>query len=560
MPQASGRPAKEAFLDVLEAADVQYVFGNPGTTEQGFLAALSDRPRLSYMLALHETVAVAMADGYARASGRVGFVNLHVTGGVANGLSQLYNAHYGRSPLVVTAGQSSTRHMIDEPLLSSDLVAMARQFTKWSWELRHPNDAVTALRRALKLVLQPPTGPVFLSLPIDLLDEHCDTKVGGEEFTSWSSESTPNKGAVGFAAELVIKAKNPVILCGDDVARSNASAYLVDLAETTGASVYAVAQSDLSFPNDHPLFARTLNVNSRKTIELLADADLIIAIGTPLFSQFIDVGEALLPPGVPVVHLDQSGWEAAKNTPVQVAIVGGLQSSCRDLRSAVIALAGPEYEGAAQQRRDAAVVRRNGMRSRLEKRLSATDSGAINPLELMVALRDAAPPDTIICDEAATTTGALHQVFAFSRPGSLFGARGGALGWGIPGALGVQLAQPSAPVIAVVGDGAAQYSIQALWTAAHYGLPVKVVVCNNRSYDILKVNMTEYLGEGTRSSQFLGMDLVSPEIDWVSLSTAYGVPARRVDTRSDLRSVLGEMIASDGPRLVDVRIRGFEVA
>jgi benzoylformate decarboxylase len=550
------RRGVDFLLDSLEASGIGYVFGNPGTFEQSFMEALSRRPKLSYFLGLHETVAVAMADGYARASGEPAFVSLHISAGLANGLSQIYNAMIHHSPLVITAGQAQTHMLIAQPLLAADTVSLAVQFTKWAWELRDAGDLPTALRRAFKVALSTPPGPVFLSLPIDVLDQavrfplepYSDLRRG----TAMHSE--PDSASIAVAAEAICAAQNPVILCGDDVGRSAATQNLIRLAEAIGAEVFAVSQCEVSFPNDHPQFVRTLNPGAAATRGYLAHADVVIAVGTPLFQQLLDPGTAILPDHARIIHLVEAAWEGGKNVPVDAALLGELPRSIDCLESAVTdAMSGRDVRS-VQDRRSAMTAKKSSQRARLEQRLmNATGDTYITELALMAALRRALPDDYRIIEEAPSAAGALHQIFAFSRPGSLFGNRGGALGWGMPAALGVQLACPNSAVVAVVGDGAANFSIQTFWTAARYRLPVKFVICNNLSYRILKTNLAVFSPEVDLTG-LVGMDLVDPEIDFVSLARGYGISARRVERPGELDEVLTSTMREDGPALIDVRL------
>ena len=171
MPQIAG---KHIVMKMLQAEGVKYIFGNPGTTETPFLDAVQDYPDIQYMLATQEAPAIGMADAYARATGRPSFAKLHVAGGLANGISMLYDAYRGGTPMVLTAGQSDTRMLLQEPTLSGNLVEMTRQYTKWSFEVHHAKDIPEAMRRAFKIAKTPPTGPVFLALPWNVLDEEAD--------------------------------------------------------------------------------------------------------------------------------------------------------------------------------------------------------------------------------------------------------------------------------------------------------------------------------------------------------------------------------------------------
>jgi benzoylformate decarboxylase len=555
-PAEAPRRGVELLLDFLEANGFEYVFGNPGTFEQGFMEALSRRPALSYVLALHESVAVAMADGYARASGRPAFVNVHVSAGLSNGLSQIYNAMVHRSPLLVSAGQAESHLLLEEPLLAADTVSLARHFTKWAWELRQATDLPIALRRALKIAVTAPSGPVFLSLPIDLVDLPSSREdAPAQELPRMYGRSAEPAG-VEAAAALVAGAVNPVILCGDDVARVGATRELVELAEMLGATVYALAQCEISFPNDHPQFVRTLNPSARATRERLADADVIVAVGAPLFQQLLSPGIAVLPKTASIVQITESDWEASKNISARVALIGNLASSLIALRIALNGAMTPEAKARAVKRREQAHKEKGDRERRLTERIRASEAGDnIDELRLAATLRSVMPEQFSVVEEAPSASGALQQAFKFSGSKELFGNRGAALGWGMPGALGVQLALPERTVIAVIGDGAANYSIQALWTSAHYHLPVKFVICNNREYGILRTNLAEWL-PGADLASVPGMDLRAPDIDFVSLAEGYGVHAARVDAPGELVDALAAMLSEPGPALLEVMISG----
>jgi benzoylformate decarboxylase len=544
----------DVLLDFLEANQFKYVFGNPGTFEQSFMEALSHRRHLKYVLALHESVAVAMADGYARASGQPAFVNVHVSAGLANGLSQIYNAMAHRSPLLISAGQAESNMLIEEPLLAADSVSLASHFTKWAWELRHPSDVPTALRRALKVAISAPPGPVFLSLPIDLLELPTHSVEAPRRHQFRPHTAPPDGNAIQGAATILLEATRPVILCGDDVGRSGAMPELVGLAEALGASVYALAQCEVSFPNDHPQFVRTLNPSAPASRDHIANADAVVAVGTPLLQQLLSPRTAILPAGATVVHIVESDWEADKNVPTDVALVGTLASSLRALRAAVEDAMSAADVTEIARRRAAAQTKKQAQLTRLADRIRSSEASAhIGELRLMSALRSVLPDEFTVVEEAPSASSAIQQAFMFSRPKTLFGNRGAALGWGMPAALGVQLAIPQGTVVAVIGDGAANYSIQALWTAAHYQLPVKFLICNNREYRVLRTNLAEFL-PGADLRGLVGMDLTHPDIDYVELARGYGVPGRRIEDPHRLQDDLAEAVREPGPALVEVVI------
>src|SRR5439155_1415389 len=275
---------------------------------------------LEYVLGLQEATAVAAADGYAQAAGRVGVVNVHVAPGLANGLSILHNAARAKTPLVVTAGQQDTRFLMDAPILAADLVRMAEPFTKWSYELRRADEAPAALRRALKVALTPPTGPVFLALPMDLLRGVVDDAGGGPP--EIATRSRPEPAAVARAAQLLARARAPLVIAGDGVARSGALAPLVALAELLGARVHGEpVYRRTNFPGDHPLWRGGLFPSPAAVGKALAESDSVLIVGANVFTWFLHTEGAPFRRELSVVQVEDDPWEIARSYPVSLGIV-----------------------------------------------------------------------------------------------------------------------------------------------------------------------------------------------------------------------------------------------
>ncbi|MBI4234026.1 MAG: thiamine pyrophosphate-binding protein [Chloroflexi bacterium] len=547
---------KHAFMEMLKVEGVRYIFGNPGTTELPFMDALQEHPQLQYILALQEATAVGMADGYARATGRPAFANLHVAGGLSNGISMLYDAYRGGTPLVLTAGQSDTRSLLGEPTLSGNLVEMCRQYSKWSAEILHTHDIPAAVRRAFKVAKTPPTGPVFLSLPWNVLDEEAAVEI------TPSSEGyfrvRPDEGALGRATRLLAAAENPVMLVGDRVAQSGGVAEAVRLAELLGARVYAAAFSEVNFPTGHPQYLGMLNLNSAAAIRpLLGKADVILAVGTNLFSQFLYT-EPLLDSRAKVVHLDSAQWEIEKTFPVAVGMWADPKAGMGELAELLEEEMTGTTQEAAKTRARAIGGEKQAQRDAFRKQAQQVWEQRPTSVErLMLELKAALPPNAVIADESVSSRPQMMNALEFNEPGTFFSIRGGALGWVMPGALGIKLAKPDRPVVAVVGDGAAMYSIQALWTAARYNLPVTYVICNNGSYRVLKQNMLTYygnIGATGRKSQFIGMDFRTPALDYAKLAEGYGVHGFRVQRPEEIRPTLERALGLGKPAVVDVQI------
>ena len=557
MPKMTG---KEALAQMLAAEGLNYIFGNPGTSETPFLDVLQDYPNLQYIQALQEGTAVGMADGYARATGRPAFANIHIAGGLANGISALYNAYRGGTPLVLTAGNSDTRMLLSEPVLSGDLVEMTRQFTKWSAEVPHAGNIPMAVRRAFKEAKTPPTGPVFLSFPWDTMDEEVDVDITPSSAGYYRMR--PDTDAVAKAADLLAQADNPVIVIGDRVSQSGAGSELVRVAEQLGAKVYASSYtySEISFPLNHGQYAGMLNLNSAATRRQLAEADALLVVGANVFSSFLYVSEPFISPNTKLVHLDNSLKEIEKVYPTDLGIPCDPKAGLSDLADALDqTLSAPAKEAAATRAATMGEVRRQAREEYLRRMQNMPDTRPMPVDRMMYELARSLPDNAIIADEAITSRGSLLQAVEPSEPGSYYAIRGGALGWAMPGALGIKLANPDRPVVAVVGDGASMYTVQALWTAARYNIPVTYAICNNRSYRILKVNMDVYLRgmleDNQRDSEYVGMDFATP-LPLAELAAAMGVAGQNVENPADLRPALETAIASGKPSVVNVSIDG----
>ncbi len=555
MPAMTG---KDALVRMLKAEGVDYIFGNPGTSETPMMDALQDFPEVNYIQALQEGTAVGMADGYARATGRPAFANIHIAGGLANGISALYNAFRGGTPVVLSAGNSDTRMLLSEPTLSGDLVQMTRQYTKWSHEIHHAADIPVAVRRAFNEAKTPPTGPTFLSFPWDTMDVQADIDIVGS--SHGYHRIRPDRDALEQASRLLSQAENPVIIIGDRIAQSGGVEQMVQVAERLGARVFAASFSEVNFPTSHPLWSGMLNTSSPATRRLLSGADVALAVGASIFSQFLYVDTPLLDPTTRLVHLDSSTSEVEKNYPTEVGVYADPATGLAELADALDQdMSGPAKEAAATRMAELGERRRRAQEQYQERLRERWDNNPIAVERMMHELAAAAPPGTIVADEAVTSRPAMMREFSFDEPGTFYGIQGGALGWAMPGALGLKLARPDRPVLAVVGDGASMYTVQALWTAATYNIPVVYAICNNRAYRILKVNMDIYLkrmlNEDDRVSEYKGMDFANP-LDLSAMAQAMGVQSAKISDPSEIGPTARRMFESGKPGLLDITIDG----
>ena len=549
-----------AFLDMLADAGVDTLFGNPGTTELPLSDALVDHPRIRYILGLQEVPVMAMADGYAMASRTPGVVNLHISCGLGNAMGMLYNAFREGTPLLVTAGQQDRRLKFQEPILWGDMVSVARPWTKWAVEVERLEDLPSAVRRAVQTALAPPTGPVFLALPLDLqMADASDLKLAPAE--RLDTRVRPPVAALMAAAKLLATARNPAILVGSRVQEADAVAELVGVAERLGAPVFSEpghSHGRLSFPADHPLYAQTLPLWAPEIGKRLAEFDALLVAGMDLVREYVYYGpQPAIAAETRLVQVDSNPREIGKNYPVDVGILGDPKFALSELA----ALLDAEMSDAERRQAAARGVARGKRHAEIEARLRTSidgrrDARPMPGVVLMESLAGVLPDDVAVVEEAVTTTGTmLERLGALRNTSGYFAHRGWALGWGLGCALGVKLAWPERPVLAILGEGAAMYGIQGLWSAARYGLPVTFVIANNAQYQILKAGAAGFGLPAAKSGRFVGMDLDGPEIDMVALAGALGVSAERV-TEPDVLAdkVAASLRSTGGPQLFDVPI------
>ena len=546
---------KQAFLEILKTEGVSVMFGNPGTTELPLMDGLAREPGIRYVLALQEAVAISMADAYAQAHGGLAAVNVHVSPGLGNAMGMLYDAYKAHSPLLLTAGQHDQSFTVTEPILWSDLPPVATPFVKWATEARRLEDLPRIVRRAVKTALAQPSGPVFLSLPVDVLNAERDNlDLLGP--TRVAPRLRGDRAAIDAAAKLLVAADTPLIVAGDAVAHSDALAELVELAELIGAPVMLEGvSSTCSFPFTHPLYAGSMPRLGPGIKGLLMRHDLLFSVGGDLFTLSLPSDVDPMPPGLDVVHLDVDPWELGKNYPAAVAIQGDPKASLPELTEAVRRYAGKAGHKDAGQRREALASKHARERDDLARRAGdEAKKSPMGPLALVHAVSQVVPDDVVVVDEAISSSAGIRNFFRCADAKSFFSLRGGGIGWGLPAVLGVKLALPKRPVVALVGDGSAMYTAQALWTAAHESLAVVYVIFNNASYRILKERTKALKGFSAEDDKYVAMDLVDPAINYVGLARSLGVAGERVEKTADVGPAVGRALASGAPALIDVRI------
>jgi benzoylformate decarboxylase len=554
-----------ALVRQLLADGIHCMFGNPGTSEQNLLDALGDEEfrDFTYYLALHEGTAVAMGDGYARALQRPAVVQLHSYAGLANGLGMMKYAHRGYTPMVVIAGDAGLKYDALDGQMAADLVNMARPFVKsdhngpCSWRVVDAGSLLRLLRRALKTAATPPMGPVFLALPMDILDA-----VNAEPVVPTSRIDTrvaPSPESIAQAAALLAEAKAPLILMGDAVAASGAQAELAEVAELLGAVVWGVNCSEVNLPSSHPLFGGfTGHMFGEDSRPITSGADVVLICGTTVMPEVFPALEGVFAEGAAVIHFDLNVTEIAKNFPVRIGALGDPQRSLALLAAEIKCIMSPAQQAAAEAR-----LNRQCEAKAAQREKSVTHDAGIRdqvPLaasRFMEELGNRLPEDALIFDEALTNSPALCRYLPQDRPGTYFQTRAGMLGTGLPGALGLKVAHPDKVVFGFSGDGGSISTIQALGTAARHGIGVKFVVCNNRSYRILKYNLQRYWADLPPHPQRKfpeSFDLSTPELRFDLLAEGQGVAAIRVERPEEIAPALDRAFADDRPLLIELML------
>ncbi|MFD4869401.1 thiamine pyrophosphate-binding protein [Streptomyces sp. NPDC058412] len=541
-------PGRERLIEQFKADGLNVMFGNPGTVEQGFLDAVDAAQDFTYILALQETVAAGIADGYARATGGAALLQLHSGVGLGNGIGMLYQSLRGHTPLVVVAGDAGVRYDAMDAQMASDLVAMAKPVTKYATRVTDRHSVLRTVRRAVKIALTPPRGPVFVALPMDVLDELNSEPVLPS--TVPLTDVAPSPASVGRAAALLASAQRPVVLVGDGVSLSGAQNELAAVAELLGADVYEVDSSEVNIAASHPLRrGQTGHMFGPHSKELVGDADGVLIVGTYVFPEVFPELESPFRAGAKVVHIDLNAYEIAKNHPVDLGLAADPQQALRALAGVLDRLLTPQQRAAAASRLDVRA------RERAREAQVATDDGS--PMAVFLkTLAERTGGDLIVFDEALTTSPLVTRFLPAERPGDYHLTRGGSLGVGFPGAVGAKLARPDRLVVGFAGDGGSMYTYQALWTAARHGIDAKFVVCNNRKYRLLDDNIAEYWRErDIPAHEYPGsFDLSHPEIDFAGLARSLGAGGMRVEKPDEAVSAVGRMLSHPGPFLVDIQI------
>ena len=541
----------DAFLELLSTEGIQHLFGNPGTTELAIMEAVGKQQNIEYVLGLQESIVVSMADGFSRASGKLAAANVHVAPGLGNAMGSLYNAKFFGSPILVTAGQQEQGHGLTEPMLYDPLVPIAQPLVKWAVECNRLKDLPRIIHRAAKIATTPPTGPVFLSLPGDVLDDFETIELGKP--TRVDTRVVPDQETLVDLTKRILSASNPAIVVGHEVASTNALEEVGELAVTLGAAVLQqTVPYSAQFKSDHELFLGALSRNQQTCLEQLDPYDLVIFMGSDVLRMSVFSETDPLPPHIRVLQISERDHELGKNYSAEIAIRSHVKQTSLALIRLLKTTMSPEQKTIAAKR----VIQVSNQNWCVQKtrgimQVDAREPGhSVHPLELVKDLSECIPDNCVVVEEALSTSVNLLKFLRFTDHQSYYGLASGGIGFAMAGAIGISLALNDRPVVALVGDGSAMYSIQSLWTAAHMKRPITYVIPNNRGYRILKQRLKSFRG----AENFVGMELEDPTIDFVKIAQSMGVSATKVSKREDLRVAITEGIKSGRTNLIEVEV------
>lgn len=545
---------RSAFLALLKDEGVTHLFGNPGTTELPIMHALKDYPELTYVMGMQESLIVYMADGFSRASGQLSACNVHVAPGLGNAMGALYSAKFTGTPIILTAGQQEQGHGLTEPLLYEPLVPIAQPLVKWAVEVTRLEDLPRIVRRAAKIAMTPPTGPVFISLPGDILNNEAGIDLASS--TRIDTRVRPCDEMIDALADRILKAERPLLLCGDELVKCDALEQAAELSEVLGCPAF---QSSVPFGahflSERPCFMGALGRDQKQVHDTLAPYDTMIVLGSDVLRMSVWSATDPMPEHLRIVQIGLVDWEIGKNYPAEMAVKADVRETLKALIP-VLQRKGGRVLAERARKGIAALASKNWGAKRELAVASARKVAAAKPIHsdwLTYCLVQALPKDAIIVNEGLTSVRLLNDLFAFRDRYAMHANAAGGIGWALPAAIGVQFAHPDRPVICISGDGSAMFSVQALWTAVNQKLPITYVICNNGGYRIIKQRLKLFHG----NDHYIGMDFKDPEIDWVALAKSLGMNAVRVSEPDMLVDVLKEAASNRrGPLLIDVVVDG----
>jgi len=547
---------KKALLEMLKAEGVKHIFGNPGTSEGPIIDMLGDYPELRYFLTLQESVAIGMAESYARLTGKASFVSLHVDSGLSNGIALMLDAYNTGTPMVVTSANYDTRKITEG---KTDLAELVRPVTKWAVELTHPEQIPSAIRRAFNEANSHPKGPVYVGFTSNSLEDEAYMNIIPS--THIYSDYYPDPIALNKATDLILDSNSILILTGDRVSDDDSVDEVVRLAELLGAPVYQSGGAEISFPTNHPQYFGIHSLRNKNSREIIKSFDLVVCIGMDTFEELFYWGDVILEPTTKLIHIDSVPGKVGKSEPTDIGIISNCKNAVKNLVELLEKNIKDKhtllFSNSLIKTKQNVISKNNEFESNFIK---TWDNEPIIPARMMFEIANTIPNNSIVIDDSVSNRTVLRHYIKKDKPGDLLGIRGQSIGGGIGATLGAKVASPEKTVFGIIGDGSAMMTIQGLWTAANDNIPCIFIICNNGMYRVLKVNFGIYQKDILDVKEPAGEKLLYSDFgipfDIAGIAKCMGLNSERVLYPQDIRPAIIRAIESKKPSLIDIVIDG----
>jgi len=544
---------KQAVLEMLKAEGIEYIFGNPGTSEGPLIDMLGDYPEFKYIMALQESVAMGMGESFARSTEKTSFVSLHVDSGLANGIALMLDALNTGTPMVVTSANYDSRKINET---KTDLAELVRPVTKWAVELDLPDQIPSVLRRAFNEANSHPKGPVYVGFTANALEGIADMNIVPSGKVH--DEVIPSPTGILEAAKLLSQAKNPALMVGDRVSDDNAISESVSIAELLGMAVFQSRGAEVSFPTTHPQYQGMHSLRSQESRESLKEFDVILTVGMDTLDELFYWGDVILDESQKLIHIDPIPGRVGRSEPTDVGIISNCKTGLAGLISEVSKTVD---QNIVKARKSQVVSDALSQKEAYEESVKAKwNSTPMSPARMMYELSNAIPKNSIVVDDSISNRAAMRHYFPATERNDIRGVRGQSIGGGIGATMGTQCAFPDRPVFGVLGDGSTMMTVQGLWTAANDKIPCIFVICNNGMYRVLKTNFNVYQKEILKEPEPAGdnllySDFVTP-FNLCTIAEGMGLHSERVTDPNEIAGAVDRALASGGPALLDVVIDG----
>jgi len=544
---------KQAVLEMLKAEGIEYIFGNPGTSEGPLIDMLGDYPEFKYIMALQESVAMGMGESFARSTEKTSFVSLHVDSGLANGIALMLDALNTGTPMVVTSANYDSRKINET---KTDLAELVRPVTKWAVELDLPDQIPSVLRRAFNEANSHPKGPVYVGFTANALEGIADMNIVPSGKVH--DEVIPSPSGILEAANLLTKAKNPALMVGDRVSDDNAISESVSIAELLGMAVFQSRGAEVSFPTTHPQYQGMHSLRSEESRESLKEFDVILTVGMDTLDELFYWGDVILDESQKLIHIDPIPGRVGRSEPTDVGIISNCKTGLAEL---ITEVSKTVDQNIVNTRKSQVISDALSQKEAYEESVKEKwNSTPMSPARMMYELSNAIPKNSIVVDDSISNRAAMRHYFPATERNDIRGVRGQSIGGGIGATMGTQCAFPDRPVFGVLGDGSTMMTVQGLWTAANDKIPCIFVICNNGMYRVLKTNFNVYQKEILNEPEPAGdnllySDFVTP-FNLCTIAEGMGLHSERVTDPNEIAGAVDRALASGGPALLDIVIDG----